>query len=257
MRKGFRVRNGLLRNGPARNALLALTTGAMLCAVARPTLAEPVHKIFELFTSQGCNSCPPADRLAAQFAHEPGTLIISLPVDYWDYLGWKDSFASPAFTARQKAYSKARGDMQIYTPQVVIDGVSYAVGSERGAIEAAAAASQAPDIAVTDTLAGDQLRIDVAASADAGKQAQIWLVPILSSASVSIVRGENAGATVTYTNVARELRKLGDWNGAACKFDVSTAELRKLGADGAAVLLQANNGGLPGRILGAAMVKLK
>jgi hypothetical protein len=220
-------------------------------------MAEPVHKVLELFTSQGCNSCPPADRLAAQLAHEPGTVMISLPVDYWDYLGWKDSFAAPAFTARQRAYAKARGDMQIYTPQIVIDGVSHAVGSERDAIEAAAAASQAPDIAITDTLGGDQLHIDVAASGGLAQQAKVWLVPILSAASVAIGRGENAGATVTYTNVARDLRKLGDWNGAACKFDVSTAELRKLGADGAAVLLQADDAGLPGRILGASIVKLK
>jgi hypothetical protein len=153
----------------------SILASSILCAVALPAKAEPVRKVIELFTSQGCNSCPPADRLAAQMAHEPGTVVISLPVDYWDYLGWKDSFASPAFTARQRAYSKARGDMQIYTPQAVIDGIAHAVGSERDAIEAAAAASRAPEVAITDTLNGDQLRIDVAAGPDAGKQAKVCL----------------------------------------------------------------------------------
>ncbi|SEC23210.1 hypothetical protein SAMN05444161_0752 [Rhizobiales bacterium GAS191] len=251
------MRSGFLALMGGSILVSSILASSILCAVALPAKAEPVRKVIELFTSQGCNSCPPADRLAAQMAREPGTVVISLPVDYWDYLGWKDSFASPVFTARQRAYSKARGDMQIYTPQAVIDGIAHAVGSERDAIEAAAAASRAPEVAITDTLNGDQLRIDVAAGPDAGKQAKVWLVPILSAASVAISRGENAGATVTYTNVARELRKLGDWDGGARKFDVSAAELRKLGADSAAVLLQADSGGLPGRILGAAIVKLK
>ncbi|MFI5015516.1 MAG: DUF1223 domain-containing protein [Hyphomicrobiales bacterium] len=240
-----------------RRGLFALASTAILCGVSFPAKAESVRQVIELFTSQGCNSCPPADRLAAELARDPATVVISLPVDYWDYLGWKDSFASPAFTARQKAYSQARGDMQVYTPQVVVDGVAHAVGSERDAIEAAAAASRAPEVPISETVSGDRLHIDVAASPNAGKAAQVWLVPTLSAASVAIGRGENAGATVTYTNIARQLRKLGDWDGAACKFDVSTADIRKLGADGAAILLQANNGGLPGPILGAAIIKLK
>src|SRR5882757_8474074 len=104
-----------------RTRSLAVAATALLCALAAEARADPARKVIELFTSQGCNSCPPADKLAAQFAREPDTVVISLPVDYWDYLGWKDSYASPVFTARQKAYSKARGDMQVYTPQVVVD----------------------------------------------------------------------------------------------------------------------------------------
>jgi hypothetical protein len=240
-----------------RTSVLGLAAAAFACALTIGAKAEPTHRVIELFTSQGCNSCPPADRLAAELARLPGTIVISLPVDYWDYLGWKDSFASPAFTARQKAYSKARGDMQVYTPQAVVDGVAHAVGSERDAIEAAAAASSAPEVQISETLTGDRLRIEVAASSGAPKAAKVWLVPILSAASVAIGRGENAGETVTYTNIARELKSLGDWNGAACGFDVSEAEIRKLGADGAAVLLQTDAGGLPGPILGAAILKLK
>jgi hypothetical protein len=240
-----------------RNGIIALAAAVISCASTFGAKAEPVHRVIELFTSQGCNSCPPADRLAAELARVPGTVVISLPVDYWDYLGWKDSFASPVFTARQKAYSKARGDMQVYTPQVVVDGVAHAVGSERGAIEAIADASRAPAVPISETIEGDRLRIEVSASKDAGKGAKVWLVPILSSAKVAIGRGENEGETVTYTNIARELRPLGDWTGAACKFEVSAAEIRKLGADGAAILLQSDAGGLPGPILGAALTRLK
>ena len=239
-----------MRNG---SYSLVLAAGA-LAALLAPVQAEPARKVVELFTSQGCNSCPPADRLAAELAREPGNVVISLPVDYWDYLGWKDSFAKPAFTARQKAYSRARGDMQVYTPQAVVDGVAHAVGSDGEAIDSAVSAPL--EVKVDGTVAGDELRIDVAA-AGTRKQAQVWLVPILSNASVAIGRGENAGATVTYTNIARELRKLGDWNGEARKFTVSAADIRKLDADGAAILLQTDDAGLPGPILGAALVKLK
>jgi hypothetical protein len=239
-----------------RNAILALAAIAISCASPLGAKAEPVNRVIELFTSQGCNSCPPADRLAGELARVPGTVVISLPVDYWDYLGWKDSFASPAFTARQKAYSKARGDMQVYTPQVVVDGVAHAVGSERDAIDDIAAASPTPKVPISETVDGDHVRIEVATSEASAKGAKVWLVPILSSASVAIGRGENAGETVTYTNVARELRSLGDWNGVSRKFDVSIADIRKLGADGVAILLQSDAGGLPGPILGAALAKL-
>jgi hypothetical protein len=146
--------------------------------------------------------------------------------------------------------------MQVYTPQVVVDGIAHAVGSEREAIDAIAAAAPAPKVPISETVDGDHLRIEIASSAEAGKGAKVWLVPILSSAQVAIGRGENAGETVTYTNIARELRSLGEWHGTRSKFEISTAELRKLGADSAAILLQSDAGGLPGPILGAALAKL-
>jgi hypothetical protein len=238
-----------------RKEVFALAaTALMVCATT--ARAEPAQKVIELFTSQGCSSCPPADRLAAKLAREPGTVLISLPITYWDYLGWKDSFASPAFTERQKAYSKARGDMQVYTPQAVVNGVAHAVGSELDAIDAAAKEGPRPAVSIAESVAGEELRIDVSAG-KATEPAQVWLVPVLSSASVAIGRGENAGANVTYINIARGLKKLGDWDGTARQFAVSAADVRQAGADSAAVLLQAQNGGLPGAILGAAIVKLK
>ena len=239
-----------------RHRILALAATTLIVCASSPSRAEPAEKVIELFTSQGCSSCPPADRLAAKLASEPGTVLISLPVTYWDYLGWKDSFASPAFTERQKAYSKARGDMQVYTPQAVVNGVAHAVGSEFEAIDAAAKEGSRPTVSIAETMAGGELNVDVAASSG-GEAAQVWLVPVLSSASVAIGRGENRGANVTYINIARGLKKLGDWDGTARKFAVPTADIRQTGADSAAILLQTQKGGLPGAIIGASIVKLK
>ena len=92
--------------------------------------AEP-RGVIELFTSQGCSSCPAADKLVGELALDPSLVSISLPIDYWDYLGWKDTLADPRNTARQKAYSKVRGDREVYTPQVVVNGSVHALGSDR------------------------------------------------------------------------------------------------------------------------------
>ena len=239
-----------------RNAwLFSLIVVGVMCSLPGNAAAEPARKVVELFTSQGCNSCPPADRLAAELARDPGNVLISLPVDYWDYLGWKDSFAKPAFTARQKAYARARGDMQVYTPQAVVDGVTHAVGSDGEGIDTAVSAPL--EVPVTGTISGDELRIEVAAAAGKSKEAQVWLVPILSAASVAIGRGENAGATVTYTNIARDLRKLGDWKGEAAQIQRIRRRYPQAGRRRRRHPLAGERDGLPGPILGATIVKLK
>src|SRR5258708_9958282 len=101
--------------------------------------AEP-RAVIELFTSQGCSSCPPADKLLNQFVSDPSLIPISLPIDYWDYLGWKDTLADPRNSARQRAYSHVRGDREVYTPQEVVNGSVHALGSDKEAIETAIAA---------------------------------------------------------------------------------------------------------------------
>ena len=97
-------------------------------------VAEP-KALLELFTSQGCSSCPPADKLLGEFADDPSLVALSVPIDYWDYLGWKDTLASPAHSARQRAYARVRGDRQVYTPQIVVNGAMHVLGSDRAAIE--------------------------------------------------------------------------------------------------------------------------
>src|SRR3954453_12912197 len=129
-----------------RSSMMAITayssisrwSGALgvcaIIAIIRPAHADP-RAVVELFTSQGCSSCPPADRILGELAKDASVIAVSLPIDYWDYLGWKDTLADPKFTARQKAYSKVRGDRQVYTPQVVVNGKLHALGNDRTSIE--------------------------------------------------------------------------------------------------------------------------
>src|SRR4051812_44175949 len=126
---------------------LAVTASAMLALAiltSADVRAEP-RAVIELFTSQGCSSCPAADKLAGELARDPSLVVMSLPIDYWDYLGWKDTLALPGHSRRQKAYSKARGDREVYTPQVVVNGVMHVLGSDKDAIEHAIAQTRTQD----------------------------------------------------------------------------------------------------------------
>ncbi len=217
--------------------------GALGLGLATRARAEPaVRGVVELFTSQGCSSCPPADRLLGQLARDPALIVLSLPVDYWDGLGWKDTFARPEFTRRQRAYAQGRGDGEIYTPQAVVNGRDHAVGSDRTGILALTGAPL--PVRVTITTEGDG---KVATVQGAAANAVLIVVPFLRAREVAIGRGENAHATVTYTNIARGLIVLGSVGGAT-RFRLDAPA----GAEGIAVLVQ--DGGLdrPGRILGAA-----
>src|ERR1700760_243304 len=131
------------------NNSISRWSGALgLCAivaVTRPAHATDPRAVVELFTSQGCSSCPPADKLIGELAKDPSIIALSLPIDYWDYLGWKDTLADKRFTARQKAYSHMRGDREVYTPQVVINGSVHVIGSDRESIETAIGATNKTD----------------------------------------------------------------------------------------------------------------
>src|SRR5690242_17834438 len=122
----------------ARRVAPALLVAGFMIATAAAQAGE-ARAVLELFTSQGCSSCPPADRLVGQFANDPSVVALSVPIDYWDYLGWRDTLANPAHSARQRAYARARGDGQVYTPQVVVNGATDALGSDQAAIEHAIA----------------------------------------------------------------------------------------------------------------------
>src|SRR6476620_3682028 len=121
----------------AYNSISRWSSALGVCAIIAiilPAHAEP-RAVVELFTSQGCSSCPPADRILGELAKDPTLIALSLPIDYWDYLGWKDTLADARFSARQKAYSQVRGDREVYTPQVVVNGSAHVVGSDRDGIE--------------------------------------------------------------------------------------------------------------------------
>ncbi len=188
-----------------RAAPLGLLAAAMAAAGFAAAAEASPRAVIELFTSQGCSSCPPADRLLAKLARDPDVIALSLPVDYWDRLGWKDTLARHAFTERQEAYAAVRGDGQVYTPQAVINGREHAVGSERSAIEQSAAATAAGlDVPLGIAREGDGFSVTVGdAPGKADARGTIVLLPYVAAREVAIGRGENAHATVTYTNVVR------------------------------------------------------
>jgi hypothetical protein len=211
--------------------------------------------VVELFTSQGCSSCPPADQLLGRLAEEPAIVAMSLPIDYWDYLGWKDTLASPENTARQHGYARARGDM-VYTPQVVVNGKVPVPGANEQAINQALADTRTdPSILVVPVdlaLKGEELTITIPAASTPG-EAQVWVCGLMSSMPVTIERGENRGHTLTYHNVVRHRLKVGDWTGAALDLRVPTTDFLDGRVDRVAVILQAGTLDNPGPILGAAI----
>jgi hypothetical protein len=248
------ARNPIERRQPHRRRIAARRMAAAiaaLCLFAAPATAEP-RAVLELFTSQGCASCPPADALARELAADPGFVVLSLPVDYWDYLGWRDTLAHHAFGVRQRGYAAGRGDRQVYTPQIVVNGMHHVVGSDREAIEAAVAASAGPEvdlrIATTDT--GVSVEIGPAQ----GVSGRLFLVPVLRERQVTIEHGENAGATLRYVNVARGLTELGVYSGAALRLPVPAEALKGEAGDaeGFVVLLQRKEGKKLGAIMGVA-----
>jgi hypothetical protein len=220
--------------------------------IANPAYAQP-RAVIELFTSQSCSSCPPAERLLVELADDPSMVALSWHIDYWDNLGWKDTFAQPAFTARQRAYSAARGDREIYTPQIVVNGASQVVGSNRSQIDAAISNRRGSELTVPLTLdaRGSSVRISIGAASASGLRAgTVYLLPVFRSREVVISSGENASHTVIDTNVVRAIATVTTWTGEAKSVDFP---LDKMGdADGYVVLLQSGSEAHPGIVLGAA-----
>jgi hypothetical protein len=212
--------------------------------------------VVELFTSQGCSSCPPADRVMATYAARSDILALSYNVDYWDYLGWKDTLASADNSQRQRDYSAGRGDAQIYTPQAIVDGRDYMPGSNGAAIDAALSANTGGlSVPVDLAISGDALAVHVGAGAGDMPHATLWLVMYDRAVTVPIGHGENSGRTITYNNVVRKLRPIAMWTGAPMSVDLARSEIEGAKADHCAVLLQTDlEGGLPGPILGAASI---
>jgi hypothetical protein len=232
-----------------------------IVAIIRPAHAEP-RAVVELFTSQGCSSCPPADKVIGELAKDPSVIALSMPIDYWDYLGWKDTLADARFSARQQAYSRVRGDRGVYTPQVVVNGSAHLVGSDRAGIEGAIGDTRKADgvmsVPVSMALAGKQITVSVAASSKvpAAMHGEVWICSISKEVSIAIGRGENRGREVTYHNVVRNLLKVGDWNGSADSWTVPLENISREGVDAAAVYVQDGNRDKPGPMLGAAYTSL-
>lgn len=236
-----------------RRAATAAVCTMVLLGSATYATAAPV--VLELFTSQGCSSCPPADALLGDFVNRDGVIALSLPVDYWNYLGWEDTLAKHAHTERQRAYALARGDAEVYTPQMVVGGYLHAVGSDRAAIEAAILEAQSqPQVSVAIATYGSSVQIEVAAATAGGPTwGTVWVVLYDSQETVAIARGENAGRTVTYRNVVIDMHRLTMWRGEALRVELPVAEMREAQADGCVILIQEERNGIPGPIVGAAL----
>ncbi len=235
---------------------LSLPAGLLagLLALAPAGAGEP-KALVELFTSQGCSSCVAADAYFADLAKRDDVVAISLHVDYWDYLGWRDTLGDPAYTERQRYYATAHGTRRVYTPQIVVNGVSGHIGSDRKAVESAIAHS-ALKVPITLRHGDGTVEIEVAAQPDAGANpATIRLVLLTSEASVAITRGENAGRTIDYYNVVREIRPIGMWYGKSVEITLPEAEIMADGVDTCAIIVQEDLPSGPGPIVGAAILR--
>jgi hypothetical protein len=224
--------------------------GALVLALAATTsaTAKEVRAVVELFTSQGCSSCPPADAMLLDMTARRDVIALTMPVDYWDYLGWRDTLARPAFTARQKGYSKTRGDRQVYTPQMIVNGAIACVGSDKDAVEKAVSKAAPLSVSITMRESGETLFVTVSG---AGDGAEVLLLPVASTRVVSIGRGENSGRSVTYGNVVQSISRVGAWPGGSASFEMPLALAKAEGADFYVVLVQRMRKGRPAEIVGA------
>ena len=200
--------------GRARRLLLG-GLAALLGFAASGAQAAPLS-VVELFTSQGCSSCPPAHDNFNALGDRPDILALSFGVTYWDQLGWKDTFAQPAFTARQVAYAHSLRHAGPFTPQVIVDGRSDVVGARKGEIEQLVGRTQlqgGPSISIKDG------EVNLSAAHAEGPAADVWLVRYdPRTVQVPIKAGENDGRTLPQRNVVRDLIRLGGWSGGAERF---------------------------------------
>ena len=237
---------------PRISGLLVAVAVALGLAQAEAGVKRPL--VVELFTSQGCSSCPPADALLAKLSDRRDVLALSLPITYWDMLGWKDTLASEANTRRQKAYAGAMGRGGIYTPQMIVDGATDVVGSREGQIKSviAARAADMRSIPVSLTSTPEALHISIGAGTQkGGPEATVWLFHVLSRAWVHITAGENQGRNLLYRDSVRDVRAIGIWKGQPLSLDLPRADPLGSSYDLVAVVVQ--EGGY-GRIIGAALL---
>jgi hypothetical protein len=216
--------------------LAVIIEGVAAVPLAVAGVGNPL--VLELFTSQGCSSCPPADRYLGEIQRErPDVLVLDFHIDYWDSLGWKDPFSLPGATARQQAYDSVLGS-EVYTPQLVIGGSRQAVGSDQDAVTTAIAAAvqdraTLPPVALSLSPEGANLAVDVAPGSG---NAELWLVGYDDRHTTAIGRGENGGLTETEVDIVRSIRPIATWSGGALQLQIA----RPLGQRVAVLLQQAD-----------------
>jgi hypothetical protein len=227
-----------------------LTVAAFGPATAEETRDKP-KAVLELFTSQGCSSCPPADALLEQMSKNPDYIALAYHVDYWDYIGWPDTYGTKANSDRQRDYAASWGSSRIFTPQMVVNGIKGVVASRKSEVDSAIDGG-ALHLPVGLSSADDMLEVSIAGD-DNMEPAVVWLVSFIDKADVEITRGENEGKTVAYTQIVTGRQALGMWEPASgAHFKLPLAEVLPEPSNGAVIMVQQERNGLPGRILGAA-----
>lgn len=219
--------------------------GLLLSTVA---VADPV--VVELFTSEGCSSCPPADALLGELAKKPGVIALAYHVDYWDDLGWKDRFSIPEATQRQRGYVRRLSKSGAFTPQIVVSGDTSLVGSNRTEVERAVRGDR-DALRISLSKEGDTLYVHLL---EAWRESMdVYLVSYLKEATAHIESGENAKRTLRHFNVVRSFERLGTWNGKPQRMIAPLSELPR-DASVVAVILQRKN---QGAVAGAATLALR
>jgi hypothetical protein len=206
----------------------------------------PAPMVVELFTSEGCSSCPPADALLGELTQRQYVLPLSYHVDYWDYIGWKDRFADPLFTQRQRAYAEAQGSSMVYTPQMIVAGAIDVVGSDRKAVETALKTAYTRNTMYRVHVMREKDGRVVAQFPEApiGVPATVWLVTYQRSAESHVKAGENAGRDLMTYNVVRSLKKVGMWRGPATEIELKLDPAAKASSPDACAIIanQAEHG---------------
>jgi len=226
-----------------------VATGLLSFCAAAMGQTRPV--VVELFTSQGCSSCPPAEKYVSELAQRPEVLALTFHVDYWDELGWRDRYSSPEATRRQRDYAEFMGSRSVYTPQAIVDGNRDFVGSNRAAIDSALQEART-GVPVSISIHGANVVVDIGAQAHAAPS-DVVLVAYLRAATTSIGRGENAGRTIQESNIVRSFRRIGRWQGSPQKWQARLDSIPRDATD-VAILVQQ----LPqSSVIGAAHVAVR
>ncbi|MGO9950549.1 MAG: DUF1223 domain-containing protein [Steroidobacteraceae bacterium] len=226
--------------------LSVLVASTLSVGFVATVVAETRPVVLELFTSEGCSSCPPAEVIVNELAQRPDVLPLSFHVDYWDDLGWRDRYSLASATERQRGYARTLRRSSVYTPQVVIDGSRDIVGSQRGAVMEAVS-GQRDGVATTVSLSGGIIQIHVGAGSDAAS-ADVLLVGYLREATTPIGRGENSGRTLKESNIVLSVHDLGRWNGKPREFQLRLDRLPENVTDIAVLVQSAGQAAILGAV---------
>jgi hypothetical protein len=234
---------------------LSLTAAGIALIFGLPAAAgefkQSPKAVLELFTSQGCSSCPAADALLEELGKRPEVIALAYHIDYWDYIGWPDTFGAKANSDRQRDYATAWGSSRIFTPQLIVNGRDGVVASRKNEVEDVLGTA-ALELPVKLSASDDMLEIEIPAQPGLG-EAVVWLVTYLDRADVEIARGENEGKTIGYTQIVTDRQVVGMWEpGSGTHLKLPLSEVLAEPANGAVILVQQERAGLPGRIIGAA-----